>query len=189
MLNSTNDMAVLMSVTILSLLAFYRVIRQIPDASRPRRRSVVHAVPDISWDGEISDDVSSSFDTNGLSAFGCSKASGSVNFDFFDTSQSRSGLVSFYLGEVAGQGLSASLCQASCTSVLKLASAHRAPTGAGRHAASLLRWGRRGAKRQQRVPGRRQAGHDSSRTSLDVARPYGGKSVRAGSAIRLLAKR
>jgi serine phosphatase RsbU (regulator of sigma subunit) len=123
MLYSTNDMTVLMSVTMLSLLAFYRVIQLLPETPGPRRRSPPQAVPDISWEGESSDDISSSFDTNGLSAFACSKTKGSANSDFFDISQSRSGLVSFYLGDVGGNGLSASLCQASCTSVLKLASA------------------------------------------------------------------
>ena len=74
------------------------------------------------WGDDVLEETADSYRFDGLSAYACSKASRGENFDFFEVKEVKDGLVSFYLGDVSGKGIAASLCQAVCTSVLKLAS-------------------------------------------------------------------
>lgn len=122
MLNSFSEIAILLGVSIFSTLTFLRVMRRIPDTSTETIPQDFH-LPEISFEGETPDDILDSFQTSGLSTFACSKAGGSMNVDFCQVIQSRPGFVSFYVGDVSGKGLSASLFQTVCTSILKLASA------------------------------------------------------------------
>lgn len=104
MLTSTNDLPSVLVFIAFGFLAALRIVQLFGCLSRE------------------TEDSTATFETDGLSAYACSKASGEFNFDFYGTSQSHSGLVSFYLGDVAGKGLPASLCQNNCISTLRLAS-------------------------------------------------------------------
>ena len=119
MLDSSDNLA-LFTATVFSLLAFYRVILKLPTIPKARESRVL-SLPDLSFDGEVAGELLDVFQTEGLSSSVCSRASGSVNLDFFGAKESAEGLVSFYLGDVSGKGLAASLYQATCVSTLQLA--------------------------------------------------------------------
>jgi serine phosphatase RsbU (regulator of sigma subunit) len=63
-----------------------------------------------------------SFQTDGLRAWARSKASFDANSDFFEIRQRTDNLVTFFLGDVSGKGVPASLYQLSCATLLRQAS-------------------------------------------------------------------
>ena len=125
MLSSSVQLVPIVTTLTITLLALKGILQTLfsPSHAPPEpRKPRAYSYPEVALDGDLARDARETFVADGVSAFACSKASGSTNFDFFGMKRSSSGLVSFYLGDVSGKGLSASLCQVACVSSLKLAS-------------------------------------------------------------------